>query len=411
MTEEEKKAQEEALALVSKTAKEEAQKEVSKAFEGKDYVSKEEAEKAATEAVEKALAEKNLATKTDVDKVSAQVKKQSQISRNDATPKTFNEILAEAITEKANDIQNFKKGSPELAIDLKAVGDMSIANNFPGATPWIQDVRNDLIITPYNRVWLSDILPHGTSTGNSILFPKENGGEGGVAPWVNPAADKAQVDFDLTSQAAFFKWLAGWVVVDREMLDDIPWLITYLQSKLLISYKTAENNFILNGTSDTNPVTGILTAATAYNGTYTNAVDRVIDAGYGQIVEDTHEFYQPTHTLLNPRTAVQLGLNKATGSGEYDLPNGSVAFANGKLSLGGLSVVTTTGVAKTDFVTFDRNAMMYVTRLNPELRMFEDAALAKRNKIMFRIEGRATLAIFNNKGIVDGPIVAPPVGG
>src|SRR5690606_27814699 len=283
------------------------------------------------------------------------------------------------IQENAEAIQNFKKGSPELTIAMKAVGDMSIANNFPNATPFVQDVRTGLITTPHNRVWLSDIIPGGSSTGNSILYPKENGGEGAVGLWTNPAVDKPQVDYDLTSQSAFFKWIAGYVIIEREMLDDIAWLQSYLQSKLLISYKTAENNFILNGSTDTNPVTGMLTAATAYNGAFDAPVDRVIDAGWGQIVESTHEFYQPTHTILNPRSAVELGLNKADGSGAYDLPNGSVSFANGRLSLGGLDVVTTTGLVKTDFLTFDRNALTYVTRLAPELRMFEDAALAKRN--------------------------------
>jgi hypothetical protein len=38
--------------------------------------------------------------------------------------------------------------------------------------------------------------------------------------------------------------------------------------------------------------------------------------------------------------------------------------------------------------------------------MFEDATLAKRNKIMFRVEERATLAIFNNSAIVKGTLVA-----
>ncbi|MDM1294319.1 phage major capsid protein [Sphingobacterium sp. N143] len=406
MTEEEKKAQEEALEVVNKAAETKATEAVNKALAEKGFISKEEAEKAAEEAVNKAIATEKEETKKELDKLSSQIKKASQITRDDEpVTKSFNQYLGEAIEANKDAIQNFKKGSPEVTIALKAVGDMSIANNFPNATPFIQDVRTGLIVNPYNRVWLSDIIPGGSSSGNSILYPKENGGEGEVGLWTDHAVDKPQVDYDLTSQAAFFKWIAGYVIVEREMLDDISWLTSYLQAKLLISYKTAENKFILNGSTDTNPVTGMLTAATAYNGTFTGPVDRIIDAGWGQIVEDTNEFYQPTHSILNPRAAVSLGLNKADGSGEYDLPAGSMAFSNGKLTVGGLDVVTTTGIAKTDFLTFDRNALAYVTRLAPELRMFEDAALAKRNKIMFRIEGRATLAIFNNKAIVKGPLV------
>lgn len=316
--------------------------------------------------------------------------------------KTFNQILGETIKENADKIKNFRKGD-ELTMEFKAVGDMSIAANFPGATPFTQDVRNALIQNPYDRVWLSDYLPQGNTTKSSVIYPKENGGEGGAATWVSGlGTNKPQMDFDLTSQSAFVKWIAGYVIVDREMLDDIDWVASYIQSKMLISLKVAENNFILNGTSDSNPVQGLLDVATAYDGTYTAAVDKVIDAAYGQIPEDTFEFYQGNTAIFNVRDAVKIGLNKADGSGEYDLPAGSVSFANGRLSVGGLNIATTTQLGQDNFLVFDRTAALLINRLAPELRMFEDAALAKQNKVMFRIEERITLAIFNDDAIVKG---------
>lgn len=339
---------------------------------------------------------------------------------NEVESKSFNQILGETIERNAQIIRNHKKGSgiinfdmlPEVKADkpenreVKAVGDMSIGANFANANTFFQDNRQNLIQSPYNRVWLADILPGGTSNGTSINFPKENGGEGGAAVWENPATDKPQMDWDLTTQTAYFKWLAGIVIADREMLDDIPFMTSYIQNKMLISLKTAENAFILNGTSGTNPVTGLLAGATAYNGTFANSVDRMVDAAWGQLVEDTEDFYSPTNFVLRPRDAVRVGLNKADGSGEYDLPGSSVAFANGRLQVGGLDTVATTQLAADNFITFDRNALMYVRRMLPELRLFEDAALAKRNKVMFRIECRSTLAIFNNKAIVKGTLTA-----
>lgn len=319
--------------------------------------------------------------------------------------KTFNENLADAIKDNFEEIKaHNKKGAPELKIEMKAVGDMNMAANFPGSTPWTQDVRNPLILRPENRVWLADLLPQGTTNGTSILYPKENGGEGGVAPWTDRTANKAQMDFDLTTQTAYVKWLAGWVEVDRDMLDDLAWFTSYLQSKMLISLKTAENDFILNGTSDTNPVQGLLDLATAYDGSYTAAVDRLIDAGWGQIVEDTFDFYNPTTIILTPRDAVAVGLNKAGGTGEYNLPNGSTAFADGRLIVGGLTVAPTTQIGTGNFLVFDRNATSFVKKMQPELRMFEDAVLAKKNRVMFRIEERATLVVFNNNAIVSGEL-------
>ena len=316
--------------------------------------------------------------------------------------KTFNQILGEAIKENAEAIQSHKQGD-NLKIELKAVGDMSIAANFPGSTPWTQDVRMDLVPKPYDRVWLSDLMPQGSTTKGSVVYPKQNGGEGGAAVW-GGTGNKAQMDFDLTSQSAFVKWIAGFVVVDREMLDDIEFMTSYIQSQMLISLKVAENDFILNGTTDANPVQGLLDVATAYDGTFTAAVDKLVDAAYGQIPEDTFEFYQGNTAILNVRDGVKIGLNKATGSGEYDLPPGTVYFQNGRLQVAGLDIATTTQLGANNFLTFDKTATLLINRLAPELRMFEDSALAKQNKVMFRIEERITLAIFNNNAVVKGTL-------
>lgn len=316
--------------------------------------------------------------------------------------KTFNQILGEAIKENAEAIQSHKQGD-NLKIELKAVGDMSIAANFPGSTPWTQDVRMDIVPKPYDRVWLSDLMPQGSTTKGSVVYPKQNGGEGGAAVW-GGTGNKAQMDFDLTSQSAFVKWIAGFVIVDREMLDDIEFMTSYIQSQMLISLKVAENDFILNGTADANPVQGLLDVATAYDGTFTAAVDKLVDAAYGQIPEDTFEFYQGNTAILNVRDGVKIGLNKATGSGEYDLPPGTVYFQNGRLQVAGLDIATTTQLGANNFLTFDKTATLLINRLAPELRMFEDSTLAKQNKVMFRIEERITLAIFNNNAVVKGTL-------
>lgn len=349
------------------------------------------------------FAQKDAEYRKEMAELSAMMKKMSQMKVKEEAKKSFNDLLGDAIQENAESIKGFRKGGSAVNIAMKAVGDMSIGANFTGATPFIQQVNPQLYINPYNRIWLADILPQATSTANSVIYPKENGGEGGVAFW-DKQGNKPQVDYDFTSATAFFKWIAGVVVVEREMLDDITWLTSYLQQKLLIGLKTAENDFVLNGTADTNPAAGLLVSATAYNGTYTNAVDKVIDAAYGQIPTATHDFYQPTNVILNPRDAVTLGLNKATGSGEYDLPQGSVSFANGNLNIAGLQTVPTTSQTANNFLAFDRNAVLFLRRLNPEIRLFEDANLAKQNKVMFRIEERVSQIIFNTDALVKGTL-------
>ncbi len=330
-----------------------------------------------------------------------------QPGSNPEAKKSFNDILAETIEESAATLKSIanSKGAFDETLQMKDVGDMSISGNFPGATPWIQDPSTRLIETPYNRIWIADLLPQGTTNSNSIIYPKENGGEGGAAVWTDQTQNKAQMDFDLTSQSAYVKWIAGYVIVYRDMLDDIPWLTTYLRNKMLISLKTAENNFVLNGTGDTNPVDGLLDVATAYNGSYTNPVEVVIDANFGQIPAETDSFYRGNLTILHPRDLVKIGLNRATGgSEEFDLPMGSVSYAGGRLSLAGIRTVDTTVMTQGTFLALDTAATTFIRRLQPEIRVFEDATLAKKNQVMFRIEERATLAVFNDDAIVAGSL-------
>lgn len=317
--------------------------------------------------------------------------------------KSFNQILAETIEENKEAIQGFRKGD-SLVLDLKAVGDMSIDANFTAGdgSAGMFPTSKPLYIPPFEQTFLGDILPGATSGGTGIVYPEKTGGEGGIDEW-DGTTDKPQVDYDFTKREISFAWLAGIVIIEREMLDDIAWLTSYLQSQLLLDLKTRENAFILNRAA-----TGLLAKATAYNGTYTGPVERLVDAAYGQLPEDTFDQHRTTHFIMRPRDTVKIGLNKAAGSQEFDLPEGTVGFRAGALNLSGIQTVATTSIAANNFLAMDARATQFVKRMQPEIRMFEDAALAKRNKIMFRIEERVALAVYNAKALVKGVLVPAP---
>lgn len=391
--EEIKKMKEEAEANIQKLAAEKAEEIAKKYFDENKFASPEELEAQKTE------------LKKDLADLQAKMKKLEQTKDKDKpVQKHFNEILAETIKENADVIQGFRPKSEPVNLVMKDADIMTIGDHTTNFTEFIRDVRPGLIMSPYNRIWLSDILPSATSVGNSIIYPVEDGGDGSVGLWGGGKTDKPQVDYKLKSATAHFKWLSGYVIVQREMLDDISWLTAYLQQKLLTSLKIAENDFILNGSTSSggNEVEGILADATAYDDTpsYDTLLEKIIDAAYGQIVDETLGYYNPTTVVVNPRDAVKIGLNKAEGAGVFDLPLNTVSFQNGKLNVTGLETVSTADMDGGEFLAFDKNAMMLFRRMSPEIRMFEDAALAKQNQVMFRIEERITQAIFSTDAFV-----------
>lgn len=316
--------------------------------------------------------------------------------------KSFNEVLMDTLEENKEAIQKYSKADGKLELQMKAVGDMSTAANFPASTALYQEQR-PLYVPPFEQTFLGDILPGGSaSSGSQIVYPELVGGEGGIDEW-DGTEDKPAVDYDFATRTVTFAWLAGIVVIEREMLDDIAWLGSFLQQRLLLDLKTRENAFILNRAT-----TGLLAKATAYNGTYTVPVERLIDAAYGQLPEDTFDQHRTTHFVMRPRDTVKIGLNKAEGSQEFDLPQGTVGFTNGALNLSGIQTVATTSMAANNFLAMDARATQFIKRLQPELRLFEDATLAKQNKLMFRIEERVALATYNPKALVKGLLEPTP---
>ena len=79
--------------------------------------------------------------------------------------------------------------------------------------------------------------------------------------------------------------------------------------------------------------------------------------------------------------------NKASGSGEYDLPEG-VTFVNGQLYLFGIPVYASTAITAPDYVVgdFDMGAQL-LTQEGMRIEFFEqDGTNVRENKVTVRIE-------------------------
>lgn len=332
--------------------------------------------------------------------------KMKEFKPSEAKDEHFNDVVGKALEENADKLKSFARGK-SLTLEMKAVGDM-FTTNFAGSTyaNLTTDFRRGPLPLPTERIWMSDVLPSGRTNSGTIWYPRHTGGEGGVAPWAmaNPATDKPQVDFDFDSVSDPVEWLAGYVKVPRAMLEDIEWLRSFVNQNLLLSLKKAENNQILNGNGTSPQLSGIIPQAAAYDGSYAIGVERIIDAGYGQVNE---AYGNANLAILHPRDAVAIILNKASGSGEYDLPPGTIGFVNNRLTIAGMTVVQTTEMDQGSFLVGDNTASQFITRLSPELRVFEqNEDDAKKNLIMIRIEERAALATYYPNWWVTGTLAA-----
>lgn len=374
----------------------------------------EDVDKLKTE-LEKAQKELEAATKSvaDVNKYVEEVEKKLKEKPLGGKFKAMASRIGEAVTKNWEQIKKLKDRNPGQTIrvdlfdemEVKAAGDMGMANivnlSTFNATP-----QPGIVTLPNTKVHMRQLIPTGTMDNSSITYLRETGGEGTLLPWAEATATatpKPQVDMDWIEVRMDAEYIAGWVRVSRKLLDDISAFRSFLQMRLMEMYFDAEDNQILNGNGTSPQLAGLLTNASALVTTATISIERIIDA----ISQLETTKYTATGIIMHPKDFYTIAKNKASGSGEYDLP-GIVVIQGGQLYVAGVPVYKTTAMTQGTFLVgdFSMGCQLFV-RENPRIEFFDqDRDNVITNKITVRIEGRAGLAIYRTAAFVKGTMVA-----
>lgn len=323
--------------------------------------------------------------------------------------KTFNEVLQAAIEEKTDDFAKMARGergvkSIGIELDLKTVGDMS-TGNVTGTTVWGAQYRPGIIEAPKRKVHMRQVMVGGSvGAGTDYYFMKQNGaGEGGAA-FVAEGAAKSQSDEDLIESSVKIETLAAYSRITKKAMNNVPGMISFLQSRLLEKIYKAEDLAILYGDGSTPNPKGILVAGnfTASTSSSTKLVEKLIDdISY---LEDTAE-RDADLILLRPADYYSFFKNTASGSGEYDLPF-NVVISNGQLYISGVPVFATTALTAGDYIVgnFSQGAQ-FLTQEALRLEFFEqDADNVTKNKVTVRIEESVALPVYGSDYFIKGAV-------
>lgn len=339
----------------------------------------------------------------DLEAAVLELKKKS-IAVKSGENKSFSQFLGEALKDNYSTLKNLAtKKARNGEIELKADEDMNDSNFGTGALAFeTTDRTRGMYEYPFMPLWLRNVLPNTSTSSAAIQYLRENGGTGAAAVW-DGTGDIASLDskpgtssnFELITDTV--EWIAGITRVKREMLDDISWLQGYLSRQLTVGKRglwVAENTQIYNTLTDA-------ANSVAYDGDKTIPIEILYDAAFGQLRDN---YYNPTTILMNHRDVVnQIAFNKASGSGEYDLPNGTVSIVGNQLMLNGVPVLGVPNIPQGEFVVFDRNATEFVSRMSPEVRFFEqDRDNVPKNLITVRAEERMATLVYDENAIITG---------
>lgn len=362
--------QKEAMDNVTKIAKEEA----TKAVEG---VAKQ---------VEVDALKSDMASKLDI--LSSEVKKQSQMSKDEVIKEvSLDQAISKAIGENAEKLKTFKG---DTTIALKAVVPGSWAST--SLTSQTTEVRRTLYNSPYSPLYLRNIFPNVSTTSSSIVIPQVSTTSGAAAVWARGTGsqgadvEKPEVSPTYTDVTVPIKWIAGFTTVNRELLMNVNYLQGSITNTLLYSASglyAAENKMITDY---------IVANHTDYSGDKTIAIEKIIDAAFNQLLAN---YKAPTHVLMNPGDYLTyIKLNKAVGSGEYDLPNDALrGFTGAGLETAVQIVPVPTLVAGTAYVV-SATEFEFISRMAPELQIAEQHDTNfTYNKVTFRVEEMAGFVV------------------
>jgi HK97 family phage major capsid protein len=369
-----------------KAQKEEMQKEVKGA--------KEIAEKA-TEAIEKL--EAKMATTL---KVSVEGKK------------SFFEEFGEKLAAKADALKTFrqeKKGFGAIDLEAKAVGNMGSSTNLTGSYFVTPTVVPGVVTKLYEDVHMRDLIPVGqTGQTNTVRYVQDNGGEGGPTT-VAEGATKPQIDRDLQIVDSPVRKIATYFRVPEEMIDDIPYLQSFLGQIGLEEVMVVEDNQILYGDGTGTNLSGFNTQGTAFAagtsviGASANEFD-VIGAAKKQV--RVSKINGALIALINPVDYYNMRYKRKDTTNNYIFQGGGNGLDVG-LNVDGVRILEHTGVTAGDFFVFSPRAAAIFDRAGTTVRFYDqDQDNAIKNLITIVIEKRLALNVYRPLGIIKGTFSA-----
>jgi HK97 family phage major capsid protein len=317
--------------------------------------------------------------------------KMKSVNMPQANPvhKTLGGNIVSMVESQKEAIASFEKkgGKLQLPFDTKAVVTMTTGAAIEsGGVP--VTYRQGLVPKPFELVHMRNIFAVTPSATDTYDFYRHSSIDGAPDYQVE-GENKEKISDKITEVSVLLKDLAGYELISRKMLRNFPALQSYLGRWLPERYYLAE---------DAKGVV-VLAAAAGAGSTVTSGtpVERIITAMGLQ----KNAKYNVNGILINGKSWSQIILNKASGSGEFDLPSGIVAVTPmGGITIAGVPVYTASWVQEDQAYIGDFSMFEIVQSEALTLRFSEeDGDNFKKNLVTARIEASIGFAFLDPAAI------------
>ena len=258
------------------------------------------------------------------------------------------------------------------------------------------------------RLFVRDLLRFGRTNSNSVEFVRESGFTNNAAPVSeNPTGVKPESDLTFELDSAPVATIAHWLRASKQVLADVPMLMSYIDGRLSYGLKLKEESQLLKGSGVGLNINGIITQATAYSNPGVTvqaetAIDRLriamLQVQLAELVADG--------IVLHPTDWAEIELTKTTDNAYlFVSPTGIVSPG-----LWGLPVVASVAMDANEFLvgSFQQGAMGVDREDLTVTVSTEDRDNFVKNMVTILAEERVGLTVFRPEAFVTGDFTGLP---
>lgn len=288
-----------------------------------------------------------------------------------------------------------------IPIERKALVNSGVtgeALNYPG-----QQILAQPQMPLLRRLTVRDLLAQGRTSKSVLFYQRETGFTNSAAPVSEGSLkQKSELEFELVTDPV--RTIAHLLDISLQMLDDVDFIESYIQTRMIYGLKLVEEGQLLTGSGTGQNLEGIYTAATPYSqpaGVQINAAtEQDLDKLRLALLQVELAEAFATGIVLHPTSWANIELLK-DGEQRYLFTNPQNSTTG---RVWGRDVVSTQAMAAGTFLVgdFAMHAQIFDRQDANVAISFENKDNFERNMATLRVEERLALAIYRPEAFVKG---------
>jgi HK97 family phage major capsid protein len=289
-------------------------------------------------------------------------------------------LLKDAFAENFEKIKE-QANEPVAAhkFKVKAVGNMTASANLTGSVQ--ATYASQPALRARRKLHIRDLLNVIPSATGLWKFYRQNKpvGEGSFNFQTTHGNPKEQLDYDFTEVTVTVDYLAGFVRIAKQMLQDLPFMQSFVSNELVEDYLRTEDNKFFGS---------LYSAATGTAGTSSVTVEKIIEA----IANLEDDDYDVNGIVVTNQVWAKILKTKPS---DYSIPGGVTITPNGDVAIVGVPVFKTqaSNIGNDRILLGDWSKAAIIQTEGLNVNMYEqDSDNVQRNLITCKAEARVALA-------------------